>query len=221
MVGIDLRSTMDMDTTIKGIPVNETEIKMIITEIINTSINDHVSFEIDSIQPIHDSGEYNDFRIGFAATFFTMKVKMKLDITTGDVIIPSEIDYSYRLMFEDRDISIKAYNLQTILAEKIESILARNVTNTRLRDYYDVYILLNTRHLEIQNSDIQTAVRQKAMERGTFIHVENYTKYLDDIRESSDLSSLWVTYAKKYPYARGISFDEIIGEIRSVLSGIL
>ncbi|MFA7628904.1 MAG: nucleotidyl transferase AbiEii/AbiGii toxin family protein [Candidatus Dojkabacteria bacterium] len=220
MVGIDMRSTMDIDTTLKGIPVNESEIKKIITEILNTSVNDNVYFEMDSVQPIHDSGEYNDFRIGLTATFFTMKIKLKLDITTGDSIIPSEIDYSYKLMFENRDISIKAYNLQTILAEKIESILARNVTNTRLRDYYDVYILLNTRYFEIQKSDIQTAVRQKSEERGTTIYVENYMKYLDDIRISSDLSSLWDSYAKKYPYSSGISFDAIIEKIGSVLSGI-
>ena len=220
MVGIDMRSTMDIDTTLKGIPVNESEIKKIITEILNTSVNDNVYFEMDSVQPIHDSGEYNDFRIGLTATFFTMKIKVKLDITTGDSIIPSEIDYSYKLMFENRDISIKAYNLQTILAEKIESILARNVTNTRLRDYYDVYILLSTRHFEMQKSDIQTAVRQKSEERGTTIYVENYMKYLDDIRISSDLSSLWDSYAKKYPYSSGISFDAIIEKIGSVLSGI-
>ncbi|MDD3152960.1 MAG: nucleotidyl transferase AbiEii/AbiGii toxin family protein [Bacteroidales bacterium] len=132
MVGIDMRSTMDIDTTLKGIPVNESEIKKIITEILNTSVNDNVYFEMDSVQPIHDSGEYNDFRIGLTAAFFTMKIKLKLDITTGDSIIPSEIDYSYKLMFENRDISIKAYNLQTILAEKIESILARNVTTDPL-----------------------------------------------------------------------------------------
>ncbi len=220
IVGIDMRSTMDMDTTIIGIPVNELEVEKIIAEITKITVKDNVSFEMDSVQPIHASGEYNDFRIGLTATFFTMKVKLKLDITTGDVIIPREINYSYKLMFEDRDISIKAYNLQTILAEKIESILARNVTNTRLRDYYDVYILLNTRQSEIQTSDIQNAVRKKAQERGTVVYVENYMKYLDDIRESSDLLSLWISYTRKYSYASDISYDEIIGEIRRVLSGI-
>lgn len=133
MVGIDARSTMDMDTTIKELPVNGTEIRNIITEILNAQINDNVVFEMASINPIHDVGEYENFRVGIVATFFTMKINMKLDITTGDVIIPREVDYSFKLMFEDRSIMIKAYNLNTILAEKIESILVRNISNTRAR----------------------------------------------------------------------------------------
>lgn len=138
MVGIDARSTMVMDTTIKGLPVGEPEIRKIITDILSIPINDNVTFEMTSINPIHDEGGYEDFRVGIVATFFTMKVNMKLDITTGDVIIPREVDYYFKLMFEDRNIMVKAYNLNTILAEKIESNLARNVSNTRARDYYDV-----------------------------------------------------------------------------------
>lgn len=144
MVGIDARSTIDMDTTVKGLPVSETKIKNIIEEILSTPINDNVIFEITSVKPIHDAGGYEDFRVGITAVFFTLRVNIKLDITTGDVIIPQDVDYSYKLMFEERIIRIKAYNLNTILAEKIESILARNVSNTRARDYYDVYILVKT-----------------------------------------------------------------------------
>lgn len=220
MVGIDARSTMDMDTTIIELPVSETEIRNIIAEILNTPINDNVIFEIASIKPIHGVGEYEDFRVGIVAIFFTMKVNMKLDITTGDVIIPREVDYSFKLMFEDRIIRVKAYNLNTILAEKIESIFARNVSNTRARDYYDVYILLTTRSFDIDKEELQGAIKEKARERNTLVYIEHYKKYLADIRESSDLLSIWTSYAKKYSYADDITFADIVSCIENILSGI-
>ncbi|MGO1712685.1 MAG: nucleotidyl transferase AbiEii/AbiGii toxin family protein [Senegalia sp. (in: firmicutes)] len=149
MVGIDMRSTMDMDTTIKGITINGEIIEEILNEIILIDLDDNVSFRLKDIKNIHDISDYDDFRVSVEAQFFTIRVNMKIDITTGDVIIPREVEYSFKLMFEERDISIKAYNLNTILAEKIESILARNVANTRARDYYDVYILLTLRQNDV------------------------------------------------------------------------
>jgi predicted nucleotidyltransferase component of viral defense system len=210
MVGIDMRSTMDMDTTIKGIPVSQSEIEKIVSEILTAPINDNVTFEITSIKPIHEMGGYEDFRLGIVAKFFTMRVDLKLDITTRDVIIPREVDYSFKLMFEDRSIQVKAYNLGTILAEKIESILARNIANTRARDYYDVYILLTARANDIETSELLAAITLKAEERGTLIYIEQHEKYLSDIRESNDLLMLWNAYRGKYPYAENIEFSSIV-----------
>jgi len=167
MVGIDMRSTLDMDTTIKGIPVTRETIEEILNEILSIDLDDNVSFSIKDIKSIHDVSEYDDFRVSIEAQFFTIKVNIKLDITTGDVIIPSEVEYSFKLMFEDRNIPIKAYNLDTILAEKIESILARNVANTRARDYYDVYILLTLRRNDIDLENLRNAIKKKAEERHT------------------------------------------------------
>ncbi|MDR0588674.1 MAG: nucleotidyl transferase AbiEii/AbiGii toxin family protein [Burkholderiales bacterium] len=210
MVGIDMRSTMDMDTTIKGLPVNPIEIEKIVSEILSTPINDNVTFAIKSIKPIHEAGEYEDFRLSLLATFFTIQVNLKLDITTGDVIIPHEEEYSFKLMFEDRTIQVKAYNLNTILAEKIESILARNVANTRARDYYDVYIMFATKAGDINKTELLDALNQKARERGTLIYVERHEKYIADIKESRDLQVLWDTYRNRYIYAKGIEFSDII-----------
>jgi predicted nucleotidyltransferase component of viral defense system len=210
IVGINMRSTMDIDTTIKGLSVNETEIKRIVTEILDAPVNDNVTFEIKSIQPIHDAGGYEDFRLGIVAMFFTMRVSLKLDITTGDVIIPREVDYSFKLMFEDRAIQIKAYNLSTVLAEKIESILARNVANTRARDYYDVYILFTTRADDLDKNELLHAIDRKAAERGTTTYIEQHEKYLTDIRESCDLLNLWEAYRGKYPYAADIEFLTVV-----------
>jgi predicted nucleotidyltransferase component of viral defense system len=210
IVGVDLRSTMDMDTTIKGIPVSQSEIEKIVWEILALPINDNVTFEIKSVKPIHDASGYEDFRLGIVAAFFNMRVDLKLDITTGDVIIPQEVDFSHKLMFEDRSIQVKAYNLDTILAEKIESILARNVANTRARDFYDVYILLTTRGGDIDRLDLLNAIALKAEERGTLIYIEQHRKYLADIRESRDLLTLWNAYRGKYPYAEDIEFSSIV-----------
>lgn len=180
-------------------------------------IGDNVTFISKNIKGIHDISEYEDFRATIEANFFTMKVNMKIDITTGDVIIPKEVDYSFKLMFEDRDIVIKAYNLNTILAEKIESILARNVSNTRARDFYDVYILLTLRKNDLNMKDVKNAIWKKAEERNSKVYVENYQKYLDDLCESKDVLEIWNSYKEKYPYAEGIEFTAIINTLRAVM----
>lgn len=210
MVGIDMRSTMDMDTTIKGLPVSETEIKKIISDIINVPVEDNVYFELQSIKAIHEISEYDDFRINLVANFFTMRVHLKIDVTTGDIVIPREVDYHFKLMFEERSILVKAYNLNTILAEKVESILVRNVLNTRARDFYDVYILLNTRQNDIDKMQLQSAILKKAEERGTVAYIKEANKYIRDMKESSDLKEIWDAYKNNYTYAREISFNDIM-----------
>lgn len=216
MVGINMRSTLDMDTTIKGILVNRKTIEKIFTEILLIDLDDNVFFRLKNIQSIRDITEYDDFRISIEAQFFKIRVNMKTDITTGDIIIPREVDYSFKLMFEDRDISIKAYNLDTVLAEKIESILTRNVANTRARDYYDVYIILTLRENDIDLVDLRSAIREKAKERKTLTYIENNEKYLKAIEKSEYLQKIWASYSKKYPYAEGIKFNEIVDILKKV-----
>lgn len=217
MVGIDLRSTLDMDTTIKGLPVDKDAIEKMINEILSIDIGDNVTYSMKSIKNIHDVSEYDDFRIGIEAAFFTMRVNMKLDITTGDVIIPREIEYSFKLMFEDRNIVIKAYNLNTILAEKIETILVRNVSNTRARDFYDVHILLTTRISDINIEELKQAINKKAEERNSIDYINNYEKYLTDILESPDMQKIWTSYREKYMYANDIELTDIIKSIEKIL----
>lgn len=134
MIGVDLRSTMDLDTTVKGVVISEQTVRDMMTEIMAIELDDHVIFQLAEIKNIHDEGHYDDFRLTVKAQFFTVWVMLKIDLTTGDLIIPREIEYSFKLMFEDRSISVRAYNLLTILSEKIESVLARNISNTRARD---------------------------------------------------------------------------------------
>jgi predicted nucleotidyltransferase component of viral defense system len=210
MVGIDKRSTMDLDTTVKGVPIDREGIEKILQEIIAIDADDGVAFEIQSIKPIHDVSEYDDFRVSLRAVLFTVKVNLKIDITTGDIIVPREIEFPYKLMFEERTIPVMAYNLYTILAEKIETILSRNISNTRGRDFYDVYLLLSANKNSLSRAEFLHALRQKAKDRGSLSFVENSNKHLKDISESPDIKEIWDGYVKKYPYAKGIPLQDIL-----------
>ena len=217
IVGLDMRSTMDIDSTIKGISINRKSLEKILNEILSIQIDDNVTFILKDMKNIHDISEYDDFRVSVEASLFTIKVNMKIDITTGDIIIPREIDYSFKLMFEDRSIIIKAYNINTILAEKIESILSRNIANTRARDYYDVYILMTLKKNEIDLINLKNAIMQKAEDRNTIIYVKKKDKYLSDIDESEYLKTIWKAYTLKFPYAKDIQFTEITYIIKEIL----
>ena len=143
MVGLDTRSTMDIDTTIKNMPLSVENAKEMVEEIIAISIDDGMTFSIKSVGEIMDEAEYSGVRANLEATLETMRTPLKVDISTGDIITPREVSYTFKLMFEERTISVLAYNLETVLAEKMETVIARGVANTRLRDYYDLYILQN------------------------------------------------------------------------------
>jgi predicted nucleotidyltransferase component of viral defense system len=134
-------------------------------------------------------------------------------MTTGDVIVPREIEYPYKLMFEERTIPVMAYHLYTILAEKIETILSRNVANTRGRDFYDAYILLSMNRDTLSRTELLHALRVKAEERDSIPAVDNYTKYLRDIEFSPEIAKIWAGYVRSYPYAKGVALPEILALI--------
>jgi predicted nucleotidyltransferase component of viral defense system len=213
MVGINLRNTMDIDTTIKGLPVSREQIERMIRDIIEIEIDDEISFEIQSIKNIRDVNEYDDFRIVLNAVFYTIRVNVQLDITTGDVIIPQEVEYHYKLMFEERTIPVMAYNLYTILAEKIETILSRNVMNSRGRDFYDVYILISLYKEILSRAALVHAIRIKAEERDSVNAIEGHIKHLKDIADSPEMKKIWSQYTKNYAYAKGIDFQSILEQI--------
>lgn len=152
MVGLDTRATRDMDATIKGLPVSEQTVKNMFLEICKIELQDDVTFNFLSIGEIREGDEYGGFRVALSANFSPMAVPLKLDITTGDKITPSEITYDYKLLIDDRSIKILAYNLETVLAEKLETIISRSDQNTRPRDFYDVYVLKN---LQNHNLDFE------------------------------------------------------------------
>jgi len=213
MIGIDKRSTKDIDTTMIGLSVTRDEIEKIIKEITSIELDDNVSFNIKSIENIHEDGDYDDFRILFTATFMTIREFIQLDITVGDAIIPREIEYKYKLMFEGREIPIMAYNLYTILAEKIETILSRNVANSRGRDFYDVFILISLNRDKLLRNNLLHAIRTKAIERNSLLFIEDYQKHLTNILNSPEIEKIWTVYVENYSYAEGISLADSLSEI--------
>jgi predicted nucleotidyltransferase component of viral defense system len=217
ILGLNLRSTMDIDTTIKGISIDKDSIEVILNEIINVDIDDNVSFKLISVKPIHDVSEYDDFRVNLEATFFTIRQNIKIDITTGDLIIPEEVDFQYQLIFEEKAIQIKAYNIETIIAEKIETIVSRGILNTRARDYYDIYILSKTKWYLIDEELLVESITKKFEERESSMFLEQIREVYDEIALSTDLKQAWSNYQKRYEYAHGIEYEDVLIEVLKII----
>ena len=210
MFGIGKRNTMDLDAAIKGIPISSKKLHDVISEIIKIRNSDWVVFEIRDIRVLRESGEHNDFRVSLLATFETLRVYIKIDITTGGTIIPHEVEYPYRQIFGREIIPIMAYPLNTILAEKVETILRRGVANTSARGFYDVYLIMSAKKEILSRSALLHAIRIKAEERGSIIAIENHDKILRDIADSPDILKIWDNYTKRYSYAKGITLASIM-----------
>ena len=210
-VGVEARATMDIDTTIKGIPVTIIDMERTITEISNIDLDDNVKFRIKKVSEIMDEAEYSGIRFSMDAVLDGAVIPLKIDISTGDVITPREIAYSYKLMFEDRTIPIMTYPIETVLAEKLETVISRSITNTRMRDFYDIHILLKSQNI---NADILAlALERTAKKRGNFSLLENAESVLKIVKSDEDMKRLWDIYQKKFKYAGEYTWDEVIHSV--------
>ena len=213
-VGVEARATMDIDTTIKGIPVTIVDMERTITEISNIDLEDNVKFRIKKVSEIMDEAEYSGIRFSMDAVLDGAVIPLKIDISTGDVITPREIAYSYKLMFEDRTIPIMTYPIETVLAEKLETVISRSITNTRMRDFYDIHILLKSQNI---NADILAlALERTAKKRGNFNLLENAESILKIVKSDEDMKRLWNIYQKKFKYAGEYTWDEVIHSVREL-----
>ena len=213
-VGVEARATMDIDTTIKGIPVTIVDMERTITEISNIDLNDNVKFRIKKVSEIMDEAEYSGIRFSMDALLDGAVIPLKIDISTGDVITPREIAYSYKLMFEDRTIHIMTYPIETVLAEKLETVISRSITNTRMRDFYDIHILLKSQNID---ADILAlALERTAKKRGNFNLLENAESVLKVVKSDEDMKRLWDIYQKKFKYAGEYTWDEVIHSVREL-----
>lgn len=209
MVGLDTRATMDMDATIKGLPVNEQTIQEMFGEICKIELDDDVSFSFRSIGEIRESDEYTGYRVSLSANYPPMAVPLKLDITTGDRITPKEIEYRFKLLLEDRSISVLAYNLETIMAEKLETVISRGDQNTRPRDYYDIYILAKLQYSNINLNRLKEALSATTEKRGSSIVVKDYRRIMNAIKNSEVMERQWNNYQKDFDYAIDIAFKDV------------
>jgi len=208
MVGIDTRTTMDMDATIKGQTLTEPQITEIIKNVISVPLDDNVSFSFRGIEEIREEADYPGYRVSIEAVLDKTRQTMHIDIT------PSEIEYNFRLMFEDRSISILAYNLETVLAEKFETIIARGLTNTRMRDFYDIYVLTSTQ--KIDAGIFRAALEKTAAKRKTADQIAEAGAIIERIAASRELSGLWSRYQKKYSYAADITWEAVINALHKL-----
>lgn len=217
MVGLDTRATMDMDATIKGYPVDESTVRAMFEDICAIPLQDDVSFSFRSIGEIREGDEYTGYRVSLSANFPPMAVPLKLDITTGDKITPKEIEYNFKLLMEDRSISILAYNLETILAEKLETVISRGDQNTRPRDYYDIYVLLKLQSQNICLEQLREALTATCTKRGSTEVIKNYAAIINRVSMSAVMQDQWKKYQTDFTYAADISFQDTCNAVLSIM----
>lgn len=220
MVGLQNRATMDIDTTIRNLPLDLEHAKQIVEEIAAVEIDDNIRFSIKDVSNIMDEAEYGGVRLSLDAFLDTTTIPLKSDISTGDAITPAEITYHYKLMFEQRYISLWAYTLETVLAEKIETVLSRTVFNTRLRDFYDLYILQNA-GMKIDTKVLATALKATCRKRESERVLPEYRRILDEIGANASMREFWDSYQKKNGYAAGIAWETVMNAIRSLCNSCI
>lgn len=219
IIGIDNRSTMDMDTTIKGFKLDKENLENILQQIIKIDVNDNIRFKIISIENIREDDDYGGLRVHLQASFDEMPIDLKIDVTTGDKITYKEINYKYNLLLEKRSIEIWTYNVETIIAEKYESIIKRSVLNTRIRDFYDLYMLTHLDKKNINSKMLIDAIKETSKHRETFdiINDKNIVEdVINSIQNDNSLKGQWDKYQRSYEYAKGIKYEQLIESIIAI-----
>ncbi len=214
LVGVESRSTVDMDTTVKRKEVTLKSIRTAFEDIIAIDMDDGIDMNIRKIDEIRDEADYSGFRVSIDASLERAKIPLKVDITTGDQITPNEVIHMYQLLLEDRSIEILSYNIETVLAEKIETIITRSTANTRMRDFYDVYILYKVQIENINLNILSEALTGTSKNRRTDHVLQNGDQIIEEVLVSDIMSQNWIRYQKKYSYASDISWEEIGDSVR-------
>jgi len=218
MVGINNRTTMDMDATLRGYPLSEETIREAFLEICAMHLDDDITLVLDHIVPIREDDEYGGYRVAIIAKYESINTPLKIDITNGDIITPDAIQYTFHSNFEDKLIEVWAYNIETILAEKVETILRRSVLNTRPRDFYDVNIIIKTQRKAIKKKIFITALNATSKKRGSLLALQNKETILRTIQSDTIMRQRWDRYCRENYYAKGIAFDDVIGILIDIVN---
>lgn len=220
LIGVEIRSTLDMDTTIRGLPMNEENISKILHEVLEITIDSDIVYSLIKLERIRKEDLYEDFCATISCRYGKINANLNIDITTGDIITPKEIQYSYEKILEEGSISILTYTIETIIAEKFETISSRNITTTRARDFYDLYMLYKIYKSKIERNVLKEAITLTSQHRNSFSLVLQYKEIVKLFYQSNSLKNLWDKYIQNNPYAKEISFDDTISvyeEIGSIL----
>lgn len=216
IVGLDNRATMDMDTTLKNLPLTPEAIRSALEDICSIAFDDGVVYEIGTISPIRKDDIYGGYRVMLNARFDIMLTPLSIDVSTGDVITPHAVQYNFSEIFDDeKSYELWAYNIETVMAEKVETILRRGIFNTRPRDFYDAYILTTTQKFDI--TVFEDALKATANHRGTTNQIADVPSILHNIEESPELKTMWNKYRKQFSYAKNITYEQIMDSIKALL----
>ena len=218
IIGDDERTTKDMDTMIKSIQLEREKIYLIFREILNIKLEDNVSLEILDIKEIRENDEYGGFKINIVAIMDNIKIYLSIEITTGDKITPREIEYNYNSIFENKKIPILAYTTETIIAEKYHTIITRGLLNTRMKDFYDIYILFSKNKEKISIDNLKLAIKNTFEHRKTKINILEIEEIIINISKDKKMKDLWKNYQKNATYARKIVFEELFGPLEFITS---
>ncbi|MCI5831227.1 MAG: nucleotidyl transferase AbiEii/AbiGii toxin family protein [Treponema sp.] len=221
MIGVSMRSTMDIDTSVRNINLSKEDFLHVIKEVSEIDLQDGVILKVKNVTEIMDEMEYPGIRIAIDSFMDGLVTPIKIDISTGDAITPEAIEYEYKLMLEERSIKLWSYNLETILAEKIQTILARGILNTRMRDFYDVYTLAFRYEHNINLKVLRQAFEATCSNRNTINLLSEGNKIIDVIKNDSEINNLWISYQKKFDYAREIKFEDALTSVTRIYSMML
>ena len=214
LVGVDMRSTMDVDTTVKSLPLNKSSAQKILEEIMAIGLEDGVLFHITKVQDIMEGHEYEGVRFMIDCTMDKLKQTIKMDISTGDEITPGAIEYKLPLIIEDRSIDLWAYNLETLLAEKLETIMVRAEANTRMRDFYDIRVLLEQDAETIDKDTMKAAFYATCKKRGSIELIGTIDDVINKISDDETMRQLWNNYRKTNYYVGALEWEDVIGSAR-------
>ena len=216
MIGLESRTTMDIDGTVKGANVSVEDVEQMVADIVSVPMDDGVEFQIKRISEIMDEAEYPGIRVSMETKFDGVRTPLKIDISTGDAITPREVRYKFKLMLEERYIDIWAYNLETILAEKLETVVSRATTNTRMRDFYDLHMLSQLYGQTIVPADLSAALIATARKRNTEKYLADAVDAFDEIEMDANMVKLWGAYQKKFSYALDVSWGTVLDSVRGL-----
>ena len=220
MFGIGNRMTKDMDATITGIDVSKDKMLKVLNEILSINLKDDVKFDVVDITDIRGDDEYGGNKYHIVGKLQSLKVNLEIDISTGGKVTPRELKYKYPLIFENRTIIISSYNIETILAEKIETVLRRGVFNSRMKDFYDIYYFLTKLRKDININILKEAVDNTFTKRNSFEYLNDYEQIIDSIIGNERIEKLWNVYSNKYKYANDIDINEILNLLKSIINEV-
>lgn len=220
MIGMERRTTMDLDATVKGLEMEEESVVAMVRDIASVPANDDIEFCFEKIEPIRADDVYPNYRVHLRAKYGKIDAPMKLDVTTGDVIVPCEVAYSYKSLFGDENFSVMAYPVATILAEKYETVVSRGVSNTRARDFYDLYVMAKLYEEELDWAQLSEAVMATARKRSSLESMSSYRAILEEVASEPHMLKDWDAYRRTHSYAEGLSFEEVVEAVADIGGGL-